>query len=503
MPDNTNTEPKDIIVDEDNKKNYTEEQKKRDILLSNFQNIARYMDTEMHDNENKLAFKNISDLIIDDYDLSKLDEDRFNFYMELQKILRKDPRILNIIMNLNTRIKIKKKKERKIINQLVKILKGISTDTPASAASPASPASPASAASGTASTDSNNAKSKEEIITALQNVLLKNYNLSPSTQNNSNNKDFDANLLFKYLKQQQGGNDNIKDRLNNLIDGDKKQSTETQTQEEKKQKKDILENANKLYKKIKENKYDDDTEDKLRGNLALHYGMNNLGNLTENILKNDNDHSDKFERDKNSMEEFIDDYYKAHSQKSKTEVASSLQKALDKFDTSPTNVLETIKITREDRLIFIFVSFFIRYITILMVQWCIDINIIKDFYQGFLLYAVIYNILFWFIVMLVNINNITPVSYMNTETSIGGLQNMFYYFYMGTNGISRLLTHSILIILLLLIPILLNIHHKKDDTSDEEDIGTLSYEDRKKLTKTLSLFTIFIWVLTSLIAIKY
>jgi uncharacterized membrane protein len=91
---------------------------------------------------------------------------------------------------------------------------------------------------------------------------------------------------------------------------------------------------------------------------------------------------------------------------------------------------------------------------------------------------------------------------MNTEASIGGLQNMFYYFYMGTNGISRLLTHCVLIILLLLIPILLNIHHKKDDTSDEE-MNALSYEDRKKLIKTLSLFTIFIWVLTSMIAIKY
>jgi hypothetical protein len=179
-----------------------------------------------------------------------------------------------------------------------------------------------------------------------------------------------------------------------------------------------------------------------------------------------------------------------------------LQKALDKFEASPSNFLDNIKITREDRLIFIFVTFFIRYVTVLMVQWCVDIQIIKDFYQGFLLYAVIYIIIFWFMVMLVNINNISPTSYMNTDTNLGSLQSMFYYFYMGTNGVSRLLTHSFLIVMLLAIPIILNIQEKKSDDPDEI-VDTLSYEDKKKLVKTLSLFTIFIWVLTSMIAIKY
>jgi hypothetical protein len=498
MPDNINTELKTVIEDNDTDRLYTKEQKNRDILLSKFQNIARYMDTEMDDNDNKLVLKNLSDLIIDDYDLSKLNEDRFNFYMELQKILRKDPRILNMIMNLNTRIKIKKKKERKILNQLIKVLKKLKQGSE----------------DNEQQGSEDNKNKKETIIDALQNVLLKNYNLSPSTDNDTNdtnntkNSNFDAKQLYDFLtKKQSGGDNDLKNEIYDLVE-DKKPETKTKDSDEdnKNSKESIIEKANKLYKSIKKQPFTQEDEDKLRGNLALHYGMNNLENLTQKILNNDGNNSnngaDKFERNKNSMEEFIDDYYKAHSQPDKSRVAASLQKALDKFEASPTNFLESIKITREDRLIFIFVTFFIRYITILMVQWCIDINIIKDFYQGFLLYAVIYNIIFWFVVMLVNINNITPVSYMNTETSIGGLQNMFYYFYMGINGISRLLTHCVLIILLLLIPIILNIHHKNEDATDE-DINALSYEDRKKLTKTLSLFTIFIWVLTSMIAIKY
>jgi hypothetical protein len=473
MPDNKeDLQDKEINDDEDKGNVYTEEQKKKDILLSNFQNIARYMDTEMHDDK-KLAFQNFADLLIDDYDLSKVNEDRFDFYMELQKILRKDPRILNIIMNLNNRIKIKKKKERKILNQLITVLKSMNHKTK----------------SGENQSETQPVK-KDNIINSLVNVLTKKYNLAaPSDANATNaNVDFKAEDLYTYLTHG-GGGDKIKEQLQKDLDMS--------------QDNDVVNDAYNMYEKIRSYKNPED-EDKLRGVLSLKYGMNNLDNLTQNILTYDEGKkvSDKFTRTKTGVEEFIDDYYKAHSKASKDEVAKALQKALDKFEATPNNFLETIKITREDRLVFIFVTFFIRYMTILMVQWCIDINIIKDFYQGFLLYAVIYLIIFWFIVMLININNITPVSYMNIETNIGGLQNMFYYFYMGTNGISRLLTHSFLIILLLLIPILLNINHKKDDGTDEAN-DRLSYEDRKKLTKTLSLFTVFIWMLTSIISIKY
>jgi len=75
---------------------------------------------------------------------------------------------------------------------------------------------------------------------------------------------------------------------------------------------------------------------------------------------------------------------------------------------------------------------------------------------------------------------------------------------MGTNGITALFIHSCLIIVLIIIPIVLNIT-KKEDVDDEEkpDHNILNFEERKKLIKTLSLFTIFIWILTSIIAIKF
>ena len=141
----------------------------------------------------------------------------------------------------------------------------------------------------------------------------------------------------------------------------------------------------------------------------------------------------------------------------------------------------------------------------MLVQWCIDINIIKTFYEGFIYYAVIYIIIFWFIVLFVNIDNTYDVKYMNFNGVINSIRTLFYYFYMGTNGISRLLIHTSLIIILIIIPIILNIKGKVEfkDEDQSDAVVILAYEERKQLSKSLSLFTMFIWLFTSIIATKF
>jgi hypothetical protein len=74
---------------------------------------------------------------------------------------------------------------------------------------------------------------------------------------------------------------------------------------------------------------------------------------------------------------------------------------------------------------------------------------------------------------------------------------------MGTNGITRLLVHSCIICVLLIVPIILNIKKKSEIEESENTDNIISYDERKKLSKSLSLFTIFIWVLTSIIATKF
>jgi hypothetical protein len=178
---------------------------------------------------------------------------------------------------------------------------------------------------------------------------------------------------------------------------------------------------------------------------------------------------------------------------------------IKRFEDDPKNPLEELELTFDDRIVFIIATFFIRYITIIMVQWCIDINIIKTFYEGFIYYAVIYIILFWFIVLFINIDNSFDVKYMNFNGIINSIRTLFYYFYMGTNGISRLLIHTSLILLLIVIPIILNIKKSNEYKPEDERDGVkiLDFEERKQLSKALSLFTMFIWLFTSIIATKF
>ena len=178
---------------------------------------------------------------------------------------------------------------------------------------------------------------------------------------------------------------------------------------------------------------------------------------------------------------------------------------IKRFEDDPKNPLEELELTFDDRIVFIIATFFIRYITIIMVQWCIDINIIKTFYEGFIYYAVIYIILFWFIVLFINIDNSFDVKYMNFNGIINSIRTLFYYFYMGTNGISRLLIHTSLILLLIVIPIILNIKKKTEfkPEGESEGVKILDFDERKQLSKALSLFTMFIWLFTSIIATKF
>ena len=98
------------------------------------------------------------------------------------------------------------------------------------------------------------------------------------------------------------------------------------------------------------------------------------------------------------------------------------------------------------------------------------------------------------------------VDYMNFDNFMNSIRSVLYYYYMGTNGISRLLVHCSLILVLLIIPIILNIRKKKpyeydDDYNTENEL--INFEERNKLNRSLSTFTIYIWILTSIIATKY
>ena len=251
-------------------------------------------------------------------------------------------------------------------------------------------------------------------------------------------------------------------------------------------------------------------ESKFRNFLKRDYGITKVDNLSEPIyVPNDSDIDKKainnnMQKRYKTQNKLVDIGKRIDKFNDGDLITTDIKSDIKNFENDPDNPLKELEITFDDRLVFIFSTFFIRYITLVLVKWSVDINIIKTFEEGFYYYAAIYLTIFWFIVLFVNIDNSTQVNYMNFDDFMNSIRSVFYYYYMGTNGITRLFIHSALIVILLMIPVILNIRKKDEFEEDEENTSNiLNYEERKKLIKSLSLFTIYIWILTSIIATKF
>jgi hypothetical protein len=249
-----------------------------------------------------------------------------------------------------------------------------------------------------------------------------------------------------------------------------------------------------------ENPLESYKESKFRDVLKRSFGMSNVSKLKKKIYKKTGDKEEETDNKIGDFDKEIDEY----NDDNKTDTSKiEIKKKLLEFENDPNNTFTYLELTIEDRLVFIITTFFIRYISLILIQWSVDINIIKSFEEGFFYYAVIYISIFWFIVLFVNIDNTVKIDYMNFDNFMNSIRSIFYYFYMGTNGITRLLVHSCIICVLLIVPIILNIKKKSEIEESENKDNIISYDERKKLSKSLSLFTIFIWVLTSIIATKF
>lgn len=250
-------------------------------------------------------------------------------------------------------------------------------------------------------------------------------------------------------------------------------------------------------------------EQELRNILKNNFDMKNISKLNKKIFSNNTSDvkNDPYSENNNKLKninDIINKYYDNPIDEKKT------KKELNNFENDPDNPLKELELKFDDRIIFIMSTFFIRYISILLVQWAIDINIIKNFHEGFLYYALIYIFIFWFIVFFINIDNSTQVDYMNFDNFMNSIRSIFYYYYMGTNGVTRLIAHTILISVMIFIPIILNIKNtnkSEGSMSNDDELNTddkiIDYDERKHLIKSLSLFTIYIWILTSIIATKF
>lgn len=439
---------------------------------------------------------------LDDSDLSDFNKERLKFYVELNKTVKNNPKILKKLINkyngvtkrkvyekdiyrsiINKKNKLKDNDYHKLFEIIKKKLKDDDTTNKTSApvttsaqsattsatgqgTAPAPAAAPATSAS-TPSTSTVAASAQTTTTTAATGQSTSPAAVAaPATTT-------PAAAASAAVSAQQGGALDFKQYFSK---GDDKGQ-------------ELIEKFNSSNKKSKK---------KLIKDLKKEYALNN-------VTQEDDDTN--FLDNENPMQKFINSYYTANKDYKEADknsddnkeiaedkLKTDIIKAVDEFDNDPMNSLDILAIKNDDRIVFIVITFIIRYITLLLVNWCVEIDIVRSFNQAFILFSFIYIIIFWLIVMIINVN-ISP-EYSGEASIIGKVQSVLYYFHFRINDIGRLLVHTLLIILLLIIPIII----KKEEKNNDEP---LTYEDRINLYKSLSLFTIFMWIFTSIIASKY
>jgi len=264
-------------------------------------------------------------------------------------------------------------------------------------------------------------------------------------------------------------------------------------------------------------KYNDETIDKITSTLKLYGGNDEIDNYKLNRgdepMKDFINKINKTAPELNSsppienIEDLLiskDEINKRNeiSNRSKADMIKKLKPLYYKYKDNihPNN----LKISIIDRIVFIATTFIIRFITLMIIDWGLTTNLINNFYRAFFYYCFIYLLFFIFIMMIVNVIVHYPLLELFSNLKIINIPNLFYYFYIYTNGYLRLLIHIFLIIIILFIPYIINIDKINFFRSQEKKINiSYDYEKKKKILDSISLFSLLIWILTSVIASKF
>lgn len=173
----------------------------------------------------------------------------------------------------------------------------------------------------------------------------------------------------------------------------------------------------------------------------------------------------------------------------------------DYYNNIPHFSPERININMIDRGIFILTTLIIRILTLSLIFWGLNSNLINNFKNAYIYYCCIYILFFTFIIGIVNVMYYYPIIELFSNSTISSIPNLLYYFYIHINGPNRLILHIILILLLLFIPYILDMDKKNFEETDMN----ISFDNNIKMDiyNSIANFSLIIWVLTSIIAIKF
>lgn len=302
---------------------------------------------------------------------------------------------------------------------------------------------------------------------------------------------------LKKIRDNRQTNDKMYKKIVNLTDQLAKINVDTPNyNNSKKEKLKLISDRVLNILKNKTNKYsDNDKKDEILEDITTSFvNKETVGGAIKRDITSFDDSKDYLDKYSKKIENILEN----KNEKEDTKI-SKYKDILNEIDNT-VDPIKTLNITKEDKILFIVISFIVRIISITIVNWTINNNNINSFENAIILYSCIYLLLMFIIVMLVNITykyGTNDIMYGNTGFSF--LANSLYYFYLIPGGDfkrnGRLFVHSLFIIIFSLIPLVLK---PKDNNKIDYD-----FKKKREVINLVNRYSFVVWIFTSIVAINY
>lgn len=178
-----------------------------------------------------------------------------------------------------------------------------------------------------------------------------------------------------------------------------------------------------------------------------------------------------------------------------------LQNVLDDIEENET--ANAFKISKEDKLVFIGITFLIRLLSLSLIDWALNTNFVTSFKDIYILYVFLYSVFLLLIVAVVSVSYNQPVAqlYSGESSILSGMASTLYYFYLipgeEFQSARRIIFHLGILYFISIVGIIIQLTGDKDSHKNET---RYDYYYKKKIRETLSSFTLATWILLSILA---
>jgi hypothetical protein len=408
-----------------------------------------------------------SSALIDDDFVHEISPERYSFYLEFQKAL-KDPDVLRDLIYEYKMIQNDKEEENKIINKIVSKLNQLYVVS-----------------------DDNIINNTDEYVKE-KNKLLKEESHEVGKR------------MKKIIGSEVSDNDEIGDIIYSTFTEGKPSAppmpSNIAVNSENQPVADKSDNMNggrrgggslfNKYKKLLNNESEEIDTSNDKDPYKKKTYMNQINAIKQNF--NDSNHLARYRKNlKNAYDEKTSNKIKVQKLK---DIVSDIEN--DEIMT-----IDNLKISKEDKLVFIGVTFVIRQIVLWLLDWALVTNFVTNFTKSFMLYIFIYTLLLLIIVAVVNITYNMPILdlYTGSHGIFTSLASTFYYFYFipgnELRNSFRILFHLGLMYFIVAIALLV-----KEREHAHKDGLSYDYVEKKRILRVVSDFTLIIWIFTSILS---